>query len=102
MLSLNAAQADAIVRLHDAGATSPQSAKSVSSDDALYLQSVLVDGLVREAGAGRFYVDDQRYAQWKADSQSPPSMAPRTLATLALAGAAALAIIAWFFTRTGG
>ncbi|MFL5538513.1 MAG: hypothetical protein ACJ8J0_05945 [Longimicrobiaceae bacterium] len=54
--------------LRDAGATSPERAASVSAShplDGRALERLLGAGAVREAGAGRYWLDVEGYGAWR-------------------------------------
>ncbi|MCC6318077.1 MAG: hypothetical protein IT361_10340 [Gemmatimonadaceae bacterium] len=100
LLALVAAEADAVNRLHASGAHAPESARSVSADDAEYLASSLTAGLVRRTPNGGYYVDRDRYAAWRAQLDGRATTGSR-LGLWAAVGAVVLAGLVVFMLMRG-
>ena len=80
--------------LHDAGATGPSSAQPLAStrpQDRHALDWLVSAGVVREAGAGRYYLDADAYRAYRGDRRK------RTLAAMG----AVLFVLAVLFLAGG-
>ncbi|MBA3559420.1 MAG: hypothetical protein H0W30_12565 [Gemmatimonadaceae bacterium] len=100
LIALAEAEQNAIDRLVAAGALTPQSARAVGNDGEQLLHGATKRNIVHEIARG-YYVDQARYAEWKAAQRGPRP--PRgVLVGLVISAAVILASLALIFTQRSG